>query len=113
MQESEISFLLDEHLPSSVAEELEGRGVDVKTVYDVNLEGSPDSEILEFAEQDNRVVVTQDSDFLELDEEQHSGIVFLTEPIRIGDLTRELARVLENFEPGDLEGSVSYIPWSS
>lgn len=110
---SEISFLLDEHLPSSVAEELEGRGVDVKTVYDVSLDGTPDSGILEFAEQDNRVIVTQDSDFLELNEEQHSGIVFLTEPVGIGDLTRELARVLENFEPEDLENSVIYIPWNS
>ncbi|MFB6159530.1 MAG: DUF5615 family PIN-like protein [Candidatus Nanohalobium sp.] len=109
---SEVSFLLDEHLPSSVAEELEGRGVDVKTVYDVNLDGTPDSEILEFAE-DDRVIVTQDSDFLELDEEQHSGIVFLTEPVGIGDLTKELARVLENFEPEDLENSVVYIPWNS
>jgi len=109
---SEVSFLLDEHLPSSVAEELEGRGVDVKTVYDVELDGTPDSEILEFAERDNRVIVTQDSDFLELDEE-HSGIVFLTEPVGIGDLTRELARVLENFEPEDLENSVIYIPWNS
>lgn len=100
---SEVSFLLDEHLPSSVAEELEGRGVDVKTVYDVELDGTPDSEILESAERGNRVIVTQDSDFLELDEERHSGIVFLTEPVGIGDLTRELARVLENFEPEDLE----------
>jgi len=110
---SEVSFLLDEHLPSSVAEELEGRGVGVKTVYDVDLDGAPDSEILEFAENDNRVIVTQDSDFLELDGEQHSGIVFLTEPVGIGNLTRELARVLENFEPGDLENSVVYIPWNS
>ncbi len=59
---SEVSFLLDEDLPSSVAE-LEGRGVDVKTVYDVNLEGVPDSEVLEFAEADSRVIVTQESDF--------------------------------------------------
>lgn len=47
---SEVSFLLDEHIPSTVAEELRGKGVDVKTVYDVGLNGSPDSEILEFAE---------------------------------------------------------------
>lgn len=46
---SEVSFLLDEHLPSSAAEELEGRGVDVKTVYDVELDGAPDPEILEQA----------------------------------------------------------------
>lgn len=113
MSESEISFLLDEHIPSSVAEELEGRGVDVKTVYDAELDGAPDTEILEFAEQHKRVIVTQDSDFLKFDKEKHPGIVFLTEPTGIGDLTKELAKVLENFEPEDLENSVVYIPWNS
>ena len=110
---SEVSFLLDEHIPSSVAEELGGRDVDVKTVYDVGLEGASDSKILEFGKQDSRVIDTQDSDFLGLDEEHHCGIVFQTEPIGIGDLTRELARVLENFEPEDLENSVVYISWTS
>jgi predicted nuclease of predicted toxin-antitoxin system len=111
MSESEISFLLDEHIPSSVAEELGGRGVDVKTVYELDLDGTPDTEILEFAEKGDRVIVSQDSDFLKHDE-KHPGLVFLTEPLGIGDLTRELARVLENFESEDLENSTIYIPWS-
>jgi len=112
MQGFEISFILDEHIPSSVADELQGRAVDVKTVYDKGLDGSPDSEILKHARQNNRVIVTQDSDFLELDKEKHAGIVFLTEPIGVGDLTRELVRILENFEEGDLENSIVYIPWN-
>lgn len=60
MMGSKISLILDEHLSSGVAEELEGRGADVKTVYDVKLGGALDSELLEFAERDNRIIVTQD-----------------------------------------------------
>lgn len=107
---SELCFLLDEHIPSSVAEELKGRGVDVKTVYQVGLDGSPDTRLLEFAEEENRVIVTQDSDFLKFSEKQHPGIIFLTEPVNIGDITKELAKQLEKFEPEDLENAVIYIP---
>lgn len=110
MPESEVSFLLDEHIPSSVAEELEGRGVDVKTVYDFELNASPDLEILEHAEKNNRVIVTQDTDFLKLDENKKPGIIFLTKPIGIGNLTRELAKVIENFEKEHLKNSIIYIP---
>lgn len=87
---SEVSFLFDEHIPSSVVEELEGRGVDVKTVYDIDLESTPDSKILEFAEQGSRAIVTQDSDFLELDGKQHSKIRSPEHTQRARELVRNI-----------------------
>ncbi len=69
---AEISFLLDEHLPASVAEELLSRGVDIGTVHDYGLEGASDSRILDFAEKEDKVLVTQDTDFLEMETTQVS-----------------------------------------
>lgn len=108
----EISFLLDEHIPSSVARELKANDVNVKTVYEIGLDGRPDSEILIYAKENELVIVTQDSDFLKLDDE-NLGIVFLTEPLEIGDLMRQLTGIIEKFNPEEMKNSIFYIPWNS
>jgi predicted nuclease of predicted toxin-antitoxin system len=59
---SQIRFLLDEHIPSAVAAGLARRGIDVLTVQEVGRSGFEDSEQLQFATENNRVVVTFDRD---------------------------------------------------
>ena len=56
-------LLLDENIHPAVAAELSRRGADAKTVSEANLLGAPDSEVLEAAINEGRVVVTHDSDF--------------------------------------------------
>jgi len=60
----QIRFYLDEHIPSAVADGLRRRAVNVLTVQNAGRSGWSDSEQLSFAHQEQRVLVTMDSDFL-------------------------------------------------
>lgn len=110
MSSSEISFLFDEHIPSSTADELRNRGISVEAVYETELQSASDDEIISYAESENMVIVTQDSDFLKLDDES-LGIVYLTEPLEIGELTRQLLKVVQRLDSKEIKKSVIYIPW--
>jgi len=59
-----IKFYLDEHIPNGVARALERLGVDVLTATGVQRLGLSDIDQLEFANQEGRVMVTMDSDYV-------------------------------------------------
>ncbi len=58
-----FSFLADENIHPAVIAFLLSMRIDVMSVYDLNLNGSPDEQILSAAFSQNRVVLTHDSDF--------------------------------------------------
>ena len=58
-----ISILLDQGLPRSAASLLRDEGWDVLHTGDIGLSRSTDSQILEFARNEQRVIITLDSDF--------------------------------------------------
>ncbi len=59
-----IRFFLDENIPSAVAAGLITRGIDAVTVPEVARRGIADPEQLQFASENNRVLVTFDRDYL-------------------------------------------------
>lgn len=61
-----LRFLVDMNLPSKTVTNLQQRGWDVLRVSQVLPMNAEDSEILEFARQRNRVIITQDLDFSSL-----------------------------------------------
>jgi len=61
-----VRFLLDENVPSSVIELLKKKGFQVRTVREVFGPGSSNGRIAEEASHSGEVVITLDSDFLEL-----------------------------------------------
>ncbi len=63
MKPLQFPLLLDENIHPVVATVLSERGVEAKTVSEANLLGAPDSEVLDVAVREGRVVVTHDSDF--------------------------------------------------
>ena len=58
-----ISILLDQGLPRSAASLLRDEGWDVLHTGDIGLSRSTDRQILEFAQNEQRVIITLDSDF--------------------------------------------------
>ena len=106
---SQISLLFDEHLPSSTVDELRNRNIEAEAVYETKLQSHTDKEILEYAEQKQKIIVTQDSDFLQKDKD--IGIIFLTEPLEVGELTRQILKVIQNLQKNEIENSTIYIPW--
>jgi hypothetical protein len=56
----------DEHVHSALTQALRLRGMDVVTVQDRNREGTSDEELLREALRDERIMLTNDADFLAL-----------------------------------------------
>lgn len=63
--------------------------------------------------EEGRALVTFDRDFISgLDERfDHNGIILFTKLLSIGDMLRELQKVLDENEAEDLENTVLYLPW--
>ena len=72
----QIKFYLDEHIPNAVTQGLRRRGVDVLTVQEAGRSGLSDFEQLTFAFNQQRMMITMDSDFLNLASQliAHAGI---------------------------------------
>ena len=75
---STIQFYADEHVAKAVVQGLRQRGVNVQTVSEAGLRGASDHDHLSWANQHQRVLLTQDTDFLRLHASgcSHAGIVF-------------------------------------
>ena len=104
-----MKFLADEHIEFSVIAGLKQLGIDVIAVDEVK-RSLGDEDIIKFAGENRRVVITRDSDFLRLHAKgmEHSGILFITKFLPIGVLIREIEKVALVFE--GLENTVIFIP---
>lgn len=75
-----VKFLADENIPASLIYYLREEGFDVKDVKEAKLFGLKDSQILNLAGNESRVVITYDKDFANLlnnHSRKHNGVVLL------------------------------------
>ena len=108
----EIRFHLDEHIDPGVAHGLGLRGVDVTTAADRSLLGAEDIEHLAFALRENRVLVTQDEDFLAMHTSGtlHAGIAYCHQQSRsIGELIRALMLIHQCLTAEEMVGRVEFL----
>lgn len=107
----DIQFYLDEHIPKAVAKGLKQRGIEVFTCVELNALGFSDTEHLTLAQQNTWVMVTQDNDFLVLHAQgfQHTGIVFVTRPLTIGEFIHGLLLVHEVLSSEEMIGHVEFL----
>ena len=107
-----IRFHLDEHVDHEIARGLRSRGVDVTTTTDANLLGAADEAHFAFARSQQRVIFTNDADFLRLASrgEPHLGIAYCPPGKRsIGDLIRYLCLMNDCLEPADMAGQIEFL----
>ena len=107
-----IRFHLDENCDPRIAAGLRLRGVDVTTTAEAGLLHAPDQEQLAFAMAQNRVIITQDTDFLAIAAAgaECPGIVFYPDQQRtLGDVIRFAQLVWEVYEPTDMQNRVEYV----
>jgi hypothetical protein len=106
-----ISFYADEHVPKAVVAGLRQRGVDVLTVAEAGMLSAPDSEHLARAREEERVLVTQDADFLRLHAAgaEHWGIVYAPQGPPIGEMIRGLMLICQALEAEDMDGRVEFL----
>lgn len=102
---------MDEHVPTAIAKGLEKRGIDVLTVLEAILLGTDDKELLAFVREEQRVIVTQDRDFLRLAarETSHPGVVFTPQARLIGEIVRMLDLLSQVSDAEEMKGRVEYI----
>ena len=102
-----IRFHLDENVSGAMALTLRRRGVEVSMAADANLIGADDRQHLEFAQSQDRVLVTHDDDFTRIhaDGTPHAGICYRHKDKRsIGELIRLLLLIRECCEEDEMRG---------
>ncbi len=95
-----IKLLIDESCGLELKQKLFGLNIDVVSVIEV-MPGADDAKILEFANQENRIIVTNDKDFGELIFKKgfkHKGVILLKLSIDFPDNRfRVLNSLIEQF----------------
>lgn len=109
-----MRFLLDEGMSPRVAEVLSGAGHDARHVRDLGLASANDPIVLQAARDDDRVLLTLDTDFGAL--LAHSGAALPSVVLFRGDVTRRpagqaqlLLANLDQIEPALLQGALVVI----
>lgn len=88
-----MKFLLDENVPKGVYTEMLRRGYDVVHVLFLK-RGMTDREIVEIANGEGRVVVTQDEDFIQLSRFIETGVILIRRRFRRVEIP-ELVDIIE------------------
>jgi len=93
-----VKFLVDNQLPRRLAQYLQERGFDSRHVLDVGLATASDAEICEYAEKQQRVIVSKDEDFFYRARRPNSKISLLW--VRLGNCrTRFLLATFDQLWP--------------
>ena len=88
-------FLLDENVPISIKELIHELGFDVFTLHDFNMLGIKNGEVAELALKEKAIIITLDSDFLQLNKnlQKKSRIIYIKIHPRDPKKVRELLNV--------------------
>jgi hypothetical protein len=106
-----IKFYLDEHVARAIAAGLRRRGIDVLTAGEANMLSADDEEHLQLAVEQERVIFTQDADFLRLHDRgvPHCGIVYAPQHTRIGPIVNGLTLIFQVMSPEEMQNHVEFI----
>ena len=80
MSLNQFNFLTDENMPFRVVEWLKNKGFDVFDIKEQLLSSSPDTYVMQIAEEQRRIIITQDSDLATIlfkNKFQNAGVIFL------------------------------------
>ncbi len=108
---SQICYYTDEHVARAVIYGLRQRGIDVLSVPEAGMMGATDEAHLAFAFVQQRVLFTQDTDFLRLAASgvTHAGVVYAPQFTAIGDLIRGLVLIAQIVEREEMFERIEYL----
>jgi uncharacterized protein with PIN domain len=107
-----LKVYIDENLSPKIAEQLQVRGIDAVTVQMLGKRGEIDENHLALATTLGRVLVTSDSDFIELASSgvEHFGIIFgVQEDHSIGDWVKKLELFCFVYSAEEMINRVEYL----
>jgi predicted nuclease of predicted toxin-antitoxin system len=112
-----LALYMDENVHRAITNGLRLRGVDVLTVQEDKLIGFPDPKILDRSTELERVLFTQDNDFLaeanrrQVEEIVFFGVIYAHKlKVSVGDCIRELEIIAKAANPQELANRVQYLP---
>jgi predicted nuclease of predicted toxin-antitoxin system len=107
-----MRILADEHVPPAFVSALRGEGHDVAVVGDDIDLGSADSVVLEYARENERVILSEDTDFRgadsELSETSHPGILACDTAASPGEIATAVRRI--DTHTDSLTDTVLFVP---
>ncbi len=106
-----IKYYTDEHVAKAVIRGLRQRGVDVLTVPEAGMLAASDEEHLALARAEERVVFTQDDDFLRLAAAgfEHAGVVYAAQHTPIGTIVHGLMLIYQVLLPDEMQDHIEYL----
>jgi predicted nuclease of predicted toxin-antitoxin system len=114
---AEITYYMDQHVPKAITDGLRARGIDVLTASEDGNSKMPDPELLGRASALNRVLFTQDRDFLEIAAnhqmtgENFSPIIFMDQNrLSYGACIAELELIAQTCSYAELCNQVMRLP---
>jgi predicted nuclease of predicted toxin-antitoxin system len=105
-----LRFHLDESLSPMVARAARLKGIDITDSHSQKMLSQSDRTQWEFCQQDGRVMVTSDADFLRLaaEDPDHCGILFCITN-RIGQIVRYLELLTKDVPPDGMRTRTDYV----
>lgn len=101
-----MRLVADAHVKPAYVNALESRGHDVVTVQGALRPEAPDEEVIQYARDEERVVLTNDDkDFKEFGD--HPGVLFVPQDMTAGNVEAAVSRIDNQFD--DLSNSVQYL----
>jgi len=96
-------LLADENVPWPLVKLLRNMSLDVEWIPETEYRGISDKEVVRIANNNGRIILTRDSDFLKphLRKSVRYGIIYIAEPVRkdnLDKLARNTAKALEILE---------------
>lgn len=107
-----IRFHLDEHIDPDIAAALRRHGIDVSTTVEAGLRTASDGTQFEYAKSQNRVIVTDDADFLRRAATMiaHPGIVICHhQQHSVREIIRGLILIYEILTPTEIAGRAEFL----
>ena len=106
-----VKFYTDAHIAAAVTRALRREGVDIVRAYEAGLADADDIAHLEFALRENRVLVTQDSDFLlyHAQGRPHAGLAFFRNGAAVGYIIAELLMLHAVMAPEEMRDRLEYL----
>ncbi len=106
-----IRFYCDEHIDLAISNALQKRGVDVLTAQEAGMLGAPDEDHLQLAISQQRVILTQDTDFLRMHKSgiRHLGIVYAHQSTSIGRMIQGMLLISQAMTEEEMKNHVEYL----
>lgn len=107
-----MKLIADEHIPPAFVKALRGEGYDVVDIDETVGLGTEDEEVLDYATEQDRVILSEDTDFRgadrTLDLDVHPGILACDTAAKPGSIITAIRRI--DASSDDLTDTVLFVP---